>query len=73
MFLISAAALVAATTPNAPRPAAVAVQARATVRIISAARVRFQDGGSIKDQPPVRSAVIRTRDGPQSAKLIEFE
>lgn len=50
----------------------VAIQARATVRIVSSARIKFS-GKRDKDVPPLHFAVIHTDGNAHSARLIEFE
>jgi hypothetical protein len=70
MFLIAAAAI-AATTPQA-QPVRASVEARATVRIIAAARVKLsEDPGPGVPRP--RDASIRDNGELRPAKLIEFE
>ena len=73
-MLLFAAAAIALTGPqDAPRVApAATVQATAAVRIVRAARIRF-DGQRDSDTPAPRRAHIRTADGPKPAQLIEFE
>jgi hypothetical protein len=73
MMMIAVAALLAAAPPSAPVHTSAAVQARATVRIISGARVNLAQANGGDDAPQMRSATIRTSAGPQAAKLIEFE
>jgi hypothetical protein len=71
MFLLAAAALVAAQTPP-PAPSATA-QATATIRIVAAVRLKF--GAAVNPgAPPARDALLRLGDGTaQPAKLIEFQ
>ena len=73
-MLILAAAIAASTslggTSTTASPAA--VQATATVRIISGVHIHFDESRS-NELPKLRQAEIRTADGPQQAKLIEFE
>ena len=73
MFLMTAAALVAATAPTpSTQPVRPAVQARATVRIVSGARLRLgeEPGANL---PPVRDTFVRSDGTARPAKLIEFE
>jgi len=73
MLLLVAAAAALSAPQSAPRAQpAVAVQARATVRIVRAAVIRFGGQRNV-DVPAPRSAQIRTIDGPKLARLIEFE
>jgi len=71
MLLTLAAIAVAATHP--PRAeTAVRVSARASVRIISGARVELGRSAQAPDRP-VRKSLIRIEDGSrQLAQLIEF-
>ena len=72
MLWLAAAALTASTL-QPPHPNMVAaVQAKATVRIVSGARIKF---GSTGDPalPKVRKTVLRTNGTVQPAQLIEFE
>ena len=72
MLLLAAAALVASPSPNAVHQGnGPVVQARATVRIISGARLEWGEGQA--GVPKERKTVIRTTSGPQQATLIEFE
>ena len=71
MILIAAAALLGAAPDSGKRPVS-AVQARATVRIVRAARLNF-GGGPDTATPPLRPRTIQTAEGPRPAKLIEFE
>ena len=73
MFLIAAASIASALPQNAAAPGVrPIVQARATMRVVSAARIQWDRsaGGNI---PPVKTTVVRTDSGPQPAKLVEFE
>jgi hypothetical protein len=71
MVVFAAAALVASIPQSAP--VGVAVQATATVRIVSAVRLRL-DAPSNPGAPPARECVVRTSDGTiERAKLIEFQ
>jgi hypothetical protein len=73
MFWLAAAAIVAtphsATAPTSP----VAVQATATVRILSGVRLKLDSATNV-DAPPAHESVVVTTDGTQhEARLIEFE
>lgn len=72
MLWIAAAALAASPSEPAPSHAGATAQARAVVRIVSAARLRL-DGGPNPDAPPPRWTIVRTALGEQPAKLIEFQ
>ena len=74
MMLLLAAAIAAGSAPQAPprNPVAAYVEARATVRIVSGARIHF--GEKIgRDGPLARDSVIRSAGEVAPAKLIEFE
>ena len=73
-MLILAAAVAAGSTAQMPprSPAAARVEARATVRILSGARLHLGDGYK-RDGFVRRDSIIRTADGREPAKLIEFE
>ena len=71
MILLAAAAL--ATTSPEYRPAAAVAQATATIRVISAVRLKL-DAETNTDAPPARPSVFKAADGSvQPAKLIEFQ
>ena len=74
MILIASLAIAsAAAAQPAPQPAPTQARAQATIRIISAAQLRF---GEIEKSSPelLRSSLIRSADGiPQRAKLVEFQ
>ncbi len=72
MLLLAAATLVASSPQKAMHQiSGPVVQARATVRIISGARLEWGEGQA--GVPKERKTVIRTTSGPQQATLIEFE
>jgi hypothetical protein len=73
-MLLLAAAAIAASAPNSEQGpvARPIVQARAAVRIVSAARLHL-DGLPGQDAPAWRLALIKTAAGLEQAKLIEFE
>ena len=71
MFLLVAATLATAQTP--PAPPSASAQATATIRIVTAVRLKF-DAAVNPGAPPARDAMLRLSDGTrQSAKLIEFQ
>jgi hypothetical protein len=73
--MIWLAALAAAAAPSGQTPnslATPAVQARATVRIVSGVRLSFQ-AQSVSDGPKLRQTVVRLGDGVSQARLYEFE
>jgi hypothetical protein len=74
MIPLLAAAIAVSSPQNVPResPQPV-VQARATVRIVSAARLHWGEKGQRADLPPARATTIQTVNGPQAAQLIELE
>jgi hypothetical protein len=73
MFLMAAAALAAAAPAEAgSQPARPTAQARATVRVLSGVRVRFEDAEQA-GTPPLRNATVHGDGTPQPAKLVEFE
>jgi hypothetical protein len=70
-MLLLAAALIA--SPPAPGPTRGTAQATATVRVISAVRVKL-DGSHNADSPRPRRAEVRSPDGTvRTVKLIEFQ
>jgi hypothetical protein len=73
-MLLLLAAAIAASPPrqSLSEPTRELVQARATVRIVSGARLNW-DQGAKGDQPTARMTMIRTAQGEQQARLIEFE
>ena len=67
-----AAAFLAMSAPQS-RPAPAAVQATATIRIVSAVRLRL-DAPANPDAPPTHETSVRAVAGiPTPAKLIEFQ
>ena len=73
MLWLAAAAMIAATQQNAAsQPVRAVVQAQATVRIISAARIR-PDGDTGAGAPAPSYGVVHTEGTPQPARLIEFQ
>lgn len=73
MLWLAAAAMAATTPQSGPsQPVRAVVQAQATVRIISAVRIRL-DGQPSADVPPPTEAVIHTEGSLQTAQLIEFQ
>ena len=70
MFLLAAAIAIAPTSSAAP---SAAVQATATIRVMTAVRLKL-DAAVNPGAPNARDAVLRLSDGTtQSAKLIEFQ
>ena len=73
MLWLAAAAMTAATPQSAAsQPVRAVVQAQATVRIISAARIRL-DGQGSADAPAPTDAAVHAEGTPQTARLIEFQ
>ena len=71
MMLLAAAAL--ATTPPLGHPVGVVVQATATIRIVTAVRLKL-DAPANDGAPPSRDSVIKLPDGSTgAARLIEFQ
>ena len=71
-MLLVAAAIAASAPQMLLRPAAPAVQATATVRILSGIRLRLGEHRG-RDGFIARDSVFRTGGTSQAAKLIEFE
>jgi hypothetical protein len=73
MLLFAVTALAASAASNPDNTGAAAAHARATIRIVSAVRLRVGSNSS-EEGLPVRSATIRGEDGSaQAARLVEFE
>jgi hypothetical protein len=73
MFFLAVASIVASTPTNAPRASAGAlVQATATIRVISGARLSFHAPNE-RGIPHARNSMINTPEGRQPARLIEFQ
>jgi hypothetical protein len=72
MLRLAAAAAIAAWTPANNSPPPVAVQATATVRIISGVRLKL-DSTTNADAPPARDVTVTTNGTQQPARLIEFQ
>ena len=73
MFLLALASIVTSTTSNAPRASGGAwVQATATIRIISGARLSFHTPNE-RGIPHARDSMINTPEGRRPARLIEFQ
>ena len=71
--MLVVAAVIIASVPQFPRqPASAALQATATVRILSGVRVRLGER-HLGDGFITRESVLRTAGSAQPAKLIEFE
>ena len=62
-----------AAPPPAPMAGRAAVQATATVRVLSGVRLRFGDISAASSGATLRNATIRTADGTAPARLYEFE
>jgi hypothetical protein len=73
MFMFAAAAALAAPAPanSGPRPV-LAVQAEASVRIISGVRLKF-DSPTNEGAPPAHDSKVTADGKAQRARLIEFE
>lgn len=73
MIWLAAFAISSAAAPATPAgPVGARVEARATVRILSAAWLSF-DGEKRAGVPRVSDGIIHTPEGKQPAKLIEFQ
>ena len=73
MVLLAAVIAAAAPAVSSAPSSAVAVQATATVRIISGVRLRL-DSPNNNDAPPAHDSVVTTSDGTaHPARLIEFQ
>jgi hypothetical protein len=74
MYVLAAAAILAASPQNAPaqRPV-VTGQAIATIRIISGAVLRLGEAVRSGYAPAAQDSVVHTDGGIQPARLIEFE
>ena len=74
MLWTALAATLAAASADVPRlSAAPAVQARATVRIVSGVRLRLGEAAPDADAPAVRQTMVRIEGRERPARLIEFE
>lgn len=71
-MLMLAAAMLAANAPVETEPRPAVAQARASVRIISGARVKL-DGSPNLDVPAAHQAVVHTDGKAHGARLVEFE
>jgi hypothetical protein len=72
MLLFALAAAAVSPSPQSSPPAPVVVQARATVRIISGARIKL-GATQNSDAPAAHDTVVNTNGTTQPAKLVEFE
>jgi len=73
MIVLAAAAVALATTQPSSHPVSATAQATATIRVITAVRLKL-DGTDNPGAPPVRNAVLRSSDGSiHAARLIEFQ
>ena len=73
MILLASIALAAAPAQAEPRPAAASARAQATIRIISAAELRFEDIERLSPQRLRLSTIRSTAGHAQPAKLVEFQ
>ena len=73
MLLIAAAIASALPLDDSSPSSRPIVQARAAIRIVSAARIQWDQQASGGEIPRARETVVQTTDGPKAAKLIEFE
>jgi hypothetical protein len=71
-LLAAAASAAPHAGTQAPRTAPVVAEARATVTILSGARVSF-DSARNGDIPPIHNASITANGTRQRARLVEFE
>jgi hypothetical protein len=73
MFWLAAAAMTVSTVPEGPPPTArVAAQATATIRIVTAVRLKL-DSDHNEGAPNSRPAIFVSNGIAQPARLIEFE
>jgi hypothetical protein len=73
MVFLAAVAAVIAPSPPSGQPVSATAQATATIRVISAVRIRL-NGERNPGLPQPRIAILRLNDGStESAKLIEFQ
>ena len=73
MFLLAASALLAADAGSPAQASRAVVQATATVRIVSGARISWDKVSKNSDLPSPRSRIVQTESGPRLAHLIEFQ
>jgi hypothetical protein len=73
MLALLALAAVASAPPFAHQPVGPAVQATATVRILSGVRLELDGRAHERDIPKVRDAIIKLSGADQPARLIEFQ
>jgi hypothetical protein len=72
-MMIPLAAIALAASPPQPQHASAVAQATATIRILSAVRLKL-DAPRNEGAPPARDAILRSSDGTtKAAKLIEFQ
>lgn len=72
MLLLAAAIAATAPTNSAPAPPTLAVQATATVRIMSGVRLKL-DSPTNSGAPPAHDSKVVTNGSSQPARLIEFQ
>ena len=71
--MVPLALLALVATPPESQPVSATVQATATVRIVTAVRLKL-DSPTNEDAPPLRDTRVRLSDGSlEPAKLIEFQ
>ena len=72
LWLAAAAATIATPGPGSGAARPVAVEARATVRIISGVRLKLGSTTN-SDAPPAHDSIVTTNGAQQPARLIEFQ
>jgi hypothetical protein len=72
-MLLIAASIAAALPQDRPPPTPAIVQARASMRIVSGARIQWDQKAGSGEIPAARTTVVQTAEGPRPASLIEFE
>ena len=73
LILLAATVLFAADSGSTAPASRAVVQATATVRIVSGARINWDKTSNNNDLPVSRNTVVQTENGSQPARLIEFE
>lgn len=78
LWLLATAAAAATAQPTQqaqqPQAAAAVVQAKASIRILSAVRVSLsEDGTSDESAPEPQDTTVRSAGDMQPARLVEFE
>lgn len=72
MILLIAAAIASAPPQTPAAPVGASAQAHVAIRIISGVELHFGDGRTSEGLLP-RDSIIRSAEGDQPAKLIEFQ